>query len=523
MKNAENAGKRQAWFDIDAQKIVRERNGAAGGGVPLNWAWKDGRIYLDSGDSHTLVLGAAGSQKSRAVVMPTMRLLGLAGESMIVHDCKGELRSALAWELSRAGYRIVTLNFREPAQGNGWNPLAVPYGHYCAGDLERACDGIGQVVDSLMGETADPRGGELLFGLILLLMRYCKDYNRPDGSVSLSNLLALRKNLFDDRLQMANAALWGYASQDELIASGISGVVNATDGERETVLRILDRRLRPFVIRRELTDMLSEQDFDLEDVTETKTAVFLMTAGEDAAAQSLTSLFIRQSCEVFLDQAAQRKDRRVRLRTNYILDDFGLLPPVADMPALLAAAGPGGLRFLLTARSKAGLEDRYGRAGEEIFLGCANWIFLGSRELPLLRELEALCGGETGISVYGLQHLSREKREALVMADRQEPEITELPDLNAFGHWDRGNYPMKPRETKKCPRLDFSLENHPARRTPARPEEVIPLEWAPEENPGAEQAQRDLDMIRQINAQLAAMESMSLSRQRGEDTDNGGK
>lgn len=56
-------------------------------------AGKHERIYNDSADTHTLIIGATRSGKSRRLILPTIWQLGMAGESMVMSDPKGELRT----------------------------------------------------------------------------------------------------------------------------------------------------------------------------------------------------------------------------------------------------------------------------------------------------------------------------------------------------------------------------------------------------------------------------------------------
>lgn len=84
------------------QKFISDKNrGEYYGGVPLGYIPEEGAIYVDSQDSHTIVYGATGSLKTRSIVMPTIKILADAGESMIINDCKGELYERLANELRK--------------------------------------------------------------------------------------------------------------------------------------------------------------------------------------------------------------------------------------------------------------------------------------------------------------------------------------------------------------------------------------------------------------------------------------
>ena len=110
------------------------------GGVPLAYDDERNRLAIDASDTHTLVWGSTGSLKTRCVIEPTVRILGKAGESMIINDPKAEIHNRCAGELREDGYRVIVINIRDPEYGNSWNPLAIPYRFYLAGDLDRAAD-----------------------------------------------------------------------------------------------------------------------------------------------------------------------------------------------------------------------------------------------------------------------------------------------------------------------------------------------------------------------------------------------
>ena len=106
------------WYDLNARKYGPLKKGQRySGGTPLLYDAEVQRIYVDSTDTHTLVYGATGSLKTRSIVMPAIKLLGYAGESMIINDAKGELYNRLAAELQELGYNIVVINLRDPSEG----------------------------------------------------------------------------------------------------------------------------------------------------------------------------------------------------------------------------------------------------------------------------------------------------------------------------------------------------------------------------------------------------------------------
>ena len=97
-------------------------------------------LWVDNGEAHNIVIGATGSGKTQAVVFPLVQSLAKKGESMIITDPKGEIYEQTATMLRERGYNIVLLNFRNPQNGNGWNPMSLPYKLYKEGNTDKAIE-----------------------------------------------------------------------------------------------------------------------------------------------------------------------------------------------------------------------------------------------------------------------------------------------------------------------------------------------------------------------------------------------
>ena len=115
-------------------------------GIPLYYSAEEKKVYVDHTDRHTAVFGPTASKKSRLVAMPTVRLLGAAGESMIISDPKAEIYQRTATHLREIGYEVKVLNLREPQCGIAWNPLSVPYQFFKAGNIDQAYEFANDIV-----------------------------------------------------------------------------------------------------------------------------------------------------------------------------------------------------------------------------------------------------------------------------------------------------------------------------------------------------------------------------------------
>lgn len=471
-----NLGSKERLFKEFSHFSVGERNpskifthrqrGEYVGGVPLAYDAERNLIAIDSSDTHTLVWGSTGSLKTRCVIEPTVKIIGKSGESMIINDPKAEIHNRCAAELQDKGYNIIVINIRDPELGNSWNPLSIPYRFYLSGDIDRAAEFANDVAHNLMMKeisTKDPfwdySASDCLFGLILLLFRYAKDHSLDESAVNMSSLMKLRQQLFKNTtgaFRAQGSLLWKYASEDELVEASLSGSVYAPNDTRNSILSTFDQKMRTFTIRPSLLDMLANNDIDIGEIGKGKCAVFLIIPDEKSTYNNLVSLFVKQAYEYLIYKAVSNDDLKLNQRVNFVLDEFSSLPPISSMSTLISAARSRNIRFILAVQGKHQLIKRYGDEAETIKSNCANWIYLTSREYDLLREISDLCGEQRNrtpnLSVYDLQHFSKEKCEALVLCGRLKPAKVNLLDIDRFGDREYtilefARLPRSPRQT----------------------------------------------------------------------------
>lgn len=421
------------------------------GGVPVGQI--EEYTLVDSSDAHTMVLGSTGSKKSRLVIMPTIRILADAGESMVISDPKSEIFERTSGYLIRKGYHISVVNLRDPRYGNSWNPLFIPYQYYIAGDLDKAYEFANDIAANLcLAEITakdpfwDYSARDLFFGLELLLFKYCSELSKDVNTVNIENLLRLRHYLFKNYYQSGtnhildeDSILNKYMNSDFITSSALIGTVNAPERTQSSILSTFDEKMRCFTIQPTLLNMLSSNSIVLDHLGESKNAIYIIMPDEKTTYHKLVSLFIKQSYEYIIYHAQKKESGSLKIRINYILDEFASLPAIKDFSAMIAASRSRNIRFVLVVQSKHQLIDKYGNEAITIQSNCSNWIFLTSREGELLNELSLLCGRKRNVETLlvppdSLQHLSKEKGEALVLCGRLYPYISRLPDIDKYDH-----------------------------------------------------------------------------------------
>ena len=407
------------------------------GGFPMYCRRSD--TYIDISDSHTLIIGATGSMKTRRLIVPGIKLLSRAGESMIVADPKAELFEYSAKTLDEQGYEIYVLNFREPLKGDCWNPLYLPYKFLQQGDESKCCELLNDFVNSVIKVSGkdpywDCSARDLLFGLCLMIMKISQETGECN-SIHIGSALKLRAELVDEKA----AYILRGVKKWPLVYNSLLGTLTAPESKtRPSIFSTFDQHLRIFSFSNDLIEMMSQQTIELDNFSDPakKVAIFLIMPDEKTTYHPLISLFIKQSYE-YLIFLAQKNNSPFARRINYVLDEFSSLPAIHDFPAMITASRSRRIRFYLAIQSNKQLEARYDAEAETIKSNCNNWIFLTSKELAILRELSELCGNVSENkplhSAFQLQHLNKNTGEALLLLGRNYPFITTLQDIEYYG------------------------------------------------------------------------------------------
>lgn len=84
---------------------------------------------------HCLIIGTTASGKTSLCLIPTIRIYAHSGEKpcMVISDPKGELYTRTSKILEDEGYRVITLDLRDPFSSTRWNPMEHAYETYHKG------------------------------------------------------------------------------------------------------------------------------------------------------------------------------------------------------------------------------------------------------------------------------------------------------------------------------------------------------------------------------------------------------
>lgn len=408
------------------------------GGLPVINNGK--KMWVDDGEAHNIIVGSTGSGKTQGVVLPLVQSLAKNSESMIITDPKGEIYEQTANMLKEREYNIIVLNFRNPQNGNAWNPLTLPYRLYKEGNMDKAIEILDDLALNILydennkGEPFwEKASADYFSGLALGLFE--------DGTESQINInsINLMSSLGEERFGGPNnnyiKEYFNAKDPSRPAYINASGVVYTAEDTKQGVIATFKQKVKLFSSRDNLSEMLSYSDFDMRDIGRKKTAVFMIIQDEKKTLHPLATIFIKQCYETLID-VAQESGGKLPVRTNFILDEFANMPPLKDVTTMVTAARSRQVRFTFIIQNFAQLNDVYGKEdAETIRSNCGNLIYLLTTELAALEEISKLCGEKKSkekdktastplVTVSDLQKMKL--FEAIIMRSRLNPFKTKL-------------------------------------------------------------------------------------------------
>jgi type IV secretory pathway, VirD4 component len=363
-------------------------------GVPL--IIKKDEVWVDNGEYHNLVIGATGSGKTQTVIFPTVEVLAKKRESMIITDPKGEIYEQTSNMLREKGYNVLILNFRDPQDGNSWNPLSLPYRIYRSGNQDKAIELLDDLAANILYEeksgNADPfwekTSADYFSGLALGLFEDTTEENVNLNSISLMTTVGEEKiggsTFIKEYFNTKDPASPAYTNA--------SGTIMAPNETKGSIISVFKQKIKLFASRENLSEMLSHSDFELESIGEKPTVLFIVIQDEKKTYHSLVTILLKQCYETLIS-VAQKNGGKLPVRTNFLLDEFANMPPLKDITTMITAARSRQIRFTMIIQNFAQLDQVYGKENAETIKGnCGNIIYLITTELKALEEISKMCG-----------------------------------------------------------------------------------------------------------------------------------
>jgi len=355
------------------------------------------RIYYVGEDSHVLCIGATRSGKTRNLVIQSICVLGLAGESLVMSDPKGELYDYTAGFLRKLGYEVLALDFKTPSKSQRYNLLQPVIDAVNAGDNDKAQMLAWDLTNNLVGKPEGEKiwtNGESAVIAAAILCVVCDNRNRPDYQ-NITNVywfVAEMCKMIGNKMPLLEYVKKLSPSHPARALLSISDV--APSRTRGSFYTSALTTLRLFTSK-SIYAITHKSDFELQDIGRKKQALFIILPDEKTVFYPVASLIVSQLYEM-LANFADTRGGRLAQRVNFVLDEFGNFTTISDFTNKLTVGAGRGMRFNLFIQSFSQLKEKYDEnTSDTIKANCQTWVYLQADDMDTLREFSEKLGAYT--------------------------------------------------------------------------------------------------------------------------------
>jgi type IV secretion system protein VirD4 len=354
-------------------------------------------------DEHALVMGSTRSGKTRRLILPTVGIIGAAAtESLVLTDPKGELYDHTAAWLKARGYDIVRIDLIRPRPGGTqrYNPLAPVWDalHGAPPDPATAAKIARQVAHIITyGSAGTVANSEPIWinGQISLTAAMMLAVAEWATEPAACHLAAVYRRLLDGGADdgLGLDAWMAEFPPDHPARLAYAAYQLAQGKTRASIITTAAAGLQLWADP-EVAWLTAAQDHDLTAIGQRPTAVFLVVPFEDASRYMAAGLYIAQLFRTLTDTARAHGGRLPR-RVNFLLDEFGNLPPFPDFDQFVTVSAGMGIRLVLALQNLEQLKKHYERTERTIRGNLGTWLFLRTSDLQTAKELSDMIGKYT--------------------------------------------------------------------------------------------------------------------------------
>ena len=366
-------------------------------------------------NKNILVIGGSGSGKTRFFVKPSLLQMH---SSYVVTDPKGQLLRETGKLLVHGGpkrdengkpvrdgrgkvvyepYRIKVLNTINFSKSMKYNPLA----------YVRSEKDILKLVNVIIANTKGDgekssedfwiKAERLLYCALIGYIWYEAEPEEKNFITLLELINACEAREDDETYKSPVDILFDELAQEQPEHFAVKQYVKFKMAAGKTLKSILvscGARLSPFDIK-ELRDIMTEDELELDTMGDRKTALFLIMSDTDTTFNFVIAMLQSQLFNLLCDKADDLYNGRLPVHVRCLLDEFANIGQIPNFDKLIATIRSREISASIILQSQSQLKTIYKDAADTIVGNCDVTLFLGGKEKSTLKEISELLGKET--------------------------------------------------------------------------------------------------------------------------------
>ncbi|HFZ6234616.1 TPA: VirD4-like conjugal transfer protein, CD1115 family [Streptococcus agalactiae] len=349
-------------------------------------------------NKNVLVIGGSGSGKTRFYVKPNLMQMH---SSYVVTDPKGTLVLECGKMLYENGYDkkiLNTINFKKSMK---YNPFA-----YLRSEKD-----ILKLVQTIIANTkgdGEKAGedfwvkAEKLYYTALIGYIYYEAPEEEKNFKTLLDMIDASEVREDDETYMnpIDRLFEALEKKDpsHFAVKQYKKYKLAAGKTAKSILISCGARLAPFDIR-ELRELMSEDELELDKIGDRKTALFVIISDTDDTFNFVVSIMYSQLFNLLCDKADDVYGGRLPVHVRCLLDEFANIGLIPKFEKLIATIRSREISASIILQAQSQLKAIYKDHADTIVGNCDSTLFLGGKEKTTVKELSETLGKET-IDLY---------------------------------------------------------------------------------------------------------------------------
>ena len=397
-------------------------------GFPVSFSKDLKTIYFDRETPHYVYLGSTGSGKSVTAVIPSCAFIANAKKkrSVFITDPKGEIYQTTSKMFQDNGYRILTIDFRNPEKSNKINilePIIVEYEKYIKyeklsnesktdseqlnynnlsmsslAETNRLISSLSTMVMQEKVEQKDPfwnnSAKNLLEGLIGFFLEEYKLGNITREKITMTSIRkfqnsSMEENNFKKFKDYINKREYGSKSKDALVS-----ILSASDNTYKSITAVFGEKMNLFDDIN-VANVTCSSDFEFNIIGKEPTALYVIVPDEDKTYFTLVTIIVGLLYRDLVKLANSTEKKKLPYEIDFILDEFANCPPLADIEAIVSVARSRGMHFHFFIQSFSQLDNVYGKEVAQIILDNCGLIYLKTNTQDTAEAISKRLGKKT--------------------------------------------------------------------------------------------------------------------------------
>lgn len=276
--------------------------------------------YLENYKTN-LIEGKIDSGKTTGIIFKEVNQLIKNDENLLFLDLKQEYYKQYINQLQEKGYEIITINLSDPTKSNNYNPFTLPYYYYKNNNIDKCFELIEKISYRIFTEedeknNIDPfwtnTSADLFTGMSLLTIKEAKEAEVNLGSISTVMDLTTKKDQDSNLITMYLNKL----EPTDPIYLSASSTVYAPRDTKESILSVARQKIKNYCLRTDLLALISKTNFDLLNIGQKKTAIFIILKDDNKNINNFANIFIEQVYHLVKEN---------NLSFNFILDNIDFI------------------------------------------------------------------------------------------------------------------------------------------------------------------------------------------------------